>query len=206
MGTAGIGLAGVGAFSGTAVAWEKFGVDFRGCSEVWLIIDEEDLDYKKYDRDEPLFVKVVVERDGDVECETVEFTEETTTTIPGQYGDYPLVKFDGGDKILAVIKYNHNDYANCYIENENRCAQTPNVPDWRDADCFEDLFDYDPERFNQPCADRGKLSFTDDDSPGGPPHDGDRPPHEENGRNNGNSGRNQARKVPGLGKVRNRSH
>lgn len=211
MGTAGIGLAGIGAFSGSALAWEEFGVDFRGCSEVWLVVGGEDLNWKENytERTKPLFVNVVVERDGEAECERVEFTEETATTIPGQYGDYPVVKFDGGDKILAVIKYNHNSYAICYVENPNQCAQTPNTPDWRDADCYEDLNELDSDRFNRPCADRDKLSFTDEDIPERPPEDGeiperppgdgDTPPRNED---RGIDERGRSGEIPFLSEVR----
>lgn len=154
-GAAGVGLAGIGAFAGSAAAWERFGVDFKGCSSVWLVVDEADLDWESYDhRDGPLIAKIVYEDGDGAACETVEFTEETTTTIPGQYGDNPVLKYDGDGKILAVIKYNHWDVARCYVENDNRCANTPNVADWRDADCYQDLLENDPDRFNQPCSER----------------------------------------------------
>ena len=200
MGTAGIGLAGIGAFSGSVLAWEEFGVDFRGCSEVWLIVGGEDLNWEENysERSEPLFVNVVVEKDGEAECEKVEFTGETATTIPGQYGEYPVVKFDGGDKILAVLKYNHNDYAICYVENPNQCAQTPNTPDWQDADCYEDLYDHDADRFNQPCADSDKLSFTDEDLPEKPPGEGDIPPKDGD---RGSDAPGRSGRVPSLGEV-----
>ncbi len=149
-----LGLGAIGAFAGSAAAWNEFAVDFKGCSSVWIIVSPSDLEFGT-DGQDPLFVNVVVERDGDAVCEKVEFTEDTATTIPGQYGDSPVVKFDGGgDKILAVIKYNQNQFAICYVENENRCAHTPNVVDWLDSDCYDDLNILDEDRFNNPCSEQ----------------------------------------------------
>lgn len=142
-GSAVLGVGAIGAFSGTAAAWTSFDVEFKGCTSVWIIVDEEDLDWEENypHRTEPLFVKVVVERGREAVCEKVEFTEENVTRVPGQYGDNPLVKFDGGDKMLAVIKYNDDDIPFCYVENDNQCAQTPDTPDWKDADCYDELGD-----------------------------------------------------------------
>ena len=156
-GVAGATLTGIGAFSGTAAAWERLEMNFRECSEVWIITDEEDFDYRKYGRLDPLSVTVVVETsEGEAECRTVEVTEESTTTVPGQYGDAPIVQFspDDGETVLAVISYNHNDVAHCYFENANGCAQGPNVANWRDAECAEDLLEHNPDRFNVPCTER----------------------------------------------------
>ncbi|MWV65819.1 hypothetical protein GRS48_13455 [Halorubrum sp. JWXQ-INN 858] len=156
-GAAGVGLAGIGAFAGSAAAWDRFDVDFRGCSSVWIVVDREDLDWESYaHREGPLIAKVVYENgDGEAACETVEFTRDTTTAIPGQYGDSPVLRYDGDGKILAVIQYNHWDVARCFVENDNRCAHTPNVADWRDADCSQELLENDPDRFNRPCSERG---------------------------------------------------
>ena len=191
--------AGVAAFAGSAAAWQRFDVDFKGCSEVWLIVGDDDLDYDSYGRDEPLFVNVVIETNGGVECVKVEFTEETATTIPGQYGDSPLVKFSVGDdeKILAVVKYNHNDNAICYVENEHRCANTPNVADWREADCYADLTVLDESRFNHPCEEK---QYVKDDSDRADDEDaGDDDPDDrgsddsENSDDDGESDRNDSR-------------
>jgi len=147
-GTAVLGLGAVGVFSGTAAAWDSFEVDFKGCSSVWFIVSQSDLDYIP-----PVFVKVIVEDDdGNVVCRKQEFSDETATTIPGQHGDKPVVKFDGGgDKILAVIKYNDKEepVPFCYVENTNQCAQTPNVADWRDADCYKEM----PQRYQDVLCD-----------------------------------------------------
>lgn len=153
-GTAVFGVGAIGAFSETVAAWDEFAVEFKGCSAVWIIVADSDLEFGVGAGD-PLFVNVVVERDGEAVCEKVEFTKDTATTIPGQYGDRPVVKFDGGgDKILAVIKYNQNQFALCYTENENRCAHTPNTVDWREADCYDDLDELDSDRFNNPCSEQ----------------------------------------------------
>lgn len=147
----GLALAGVGAFAGAVTAWSRFDVDFRGCSEVWLIVDDDDLQYADTEEwlDDPLYVEVIVESNGEAVCREVEFTEEKKTTIPGQYGDSPIVKFraGGGEKILAVIKTAFNPDGDggarkvrfCYVENDHRCANTPNVADWRDADCYREM-------------------------------------------------------------------
>lgn len=219
IGAGGAAFAGIGAFAGTAAAWERLDVNFRDCSEAWIIVDEEDLNYEKYGREEPLSVTAVVETvDGDVECRSIEVTEESTTPVPGteeptgpdteeptgpdteestmpprQYEDALIIQFRVGEdedpgteddegpgteedeaadteedeaadteddeKILAVISYNHNDIAHCYFENANWCAQTLDVADWRDAECADDLLEYDPDRFNVPCYERWDENF-----------------------------------------------
>ena len=203
IGASGAAFAGIGAFAGTAAAWERLDVNFRDCSEAWIIVDEEDLNYEKYGREEPLSVTAVVETaEGEVECRSIEVTEESTTTVPGteeptgpdteeptgpdteestmpprQYEDALIIQFRVGEdeapgteedeaadteddeKILAVISYNHNDIAHCYFENANWCAQTLDVADWRDAECADDLLEYDPDRFNVPCYERWDENF-----------------------------------------------
>ena len=219
IGAGGAAFAGIGAFAGTAAAWERLDVNFRDCSEAWIIVDEEDLNYEKYGREEPLSVTAVVETaEGEVECRSIEVTEESTTTVPGteeptgpdteeptgpdteeptgpdteestmpprQYEDALIIQFRVGEdedpgteddegpgteedeaadteddeKILAVISYNHNDIAHCYFENANWCAQTLDVADWRDAECADDLLEYDPDRFNVPCYERWDENF-----------------------------------------------
>ncbi|MFB6177761.1 MAG: hypothetical protein ABEI99_11580, partial [Halobaculum sp.] len=54
-GAAAAGATGIGAFAGSAAAWDRFDVDFKGCSEVWLIVGEDDLHYHP-----PTTAKVVV--------------------------------------------------------------------------------------------------------------------------------------------------
>lgn len=143
--TAGVAtaLAGFGAFTGTVAAWDRFEVDFKGCSEVWMIVDEDDLEF-----DPPTVAHVIVETDDGTDCRLVEFTEEAATTIPGQYGDAPLVKYapDDGGKILAVLEYSRNeggrfDRPSCLVVNDHRCAQTPNTADLYEADCVQAAYD-----------------------------------------------------------------
>lgn len=142
-------VAGFGVFGGTAAAWVRHDIDFKGCTEVWQIVDKKDLDEDKHDP--PLVGHVIVESSGKAECREVEFTKENATKVPGQYGDDPVVKFeaDDGEKILGVIMYNekYDDSSNkferprCVMKNEHRCAQTPNTPDIKDADCVGDAVD-----------------------------------------------------------------
>ena len=199
-GTAVLGVGTIGAFSGSVAAWEAYDVRFNGCSSVWIIVDEYDMNWRENapDREHPPMVKVVVERDGEAVCETVLF-DDNDETVPGQFGDQPLVKFDGGgDKILAVIKYNQRQNAICYTENEHRCANTPNTVDWRDADCADDLHKLDSERFNNPCSEQ---AFMKNGSDLHQPED-DEPPEEDdkNGNGNGNGNNNGNSNANGRGK------
>jgi len=147
-------LAGLGALSGSAAAWERFGADFRGCSEVWIIVSENDLNClnsedKKYDELDdypnnecPLRAKVIVADGPGLDCRHVYIDEENATTIPGKYGDSPLIKFQvsSGEKILGVVGLSPSGNPNeaDFIPNTNRCAQTPNTPSVYDADCVPD--------------------------------------------------------------------
>ena len=125
---------GLGAFSGTAAAWEEFHACFRGCSEVWMIVGEGDIG-----REPPTLAYVVVESNGEAVCRTVEFTEANTTRIPGQFGDSPVVKYapGGDDKVLGVVEidYGTGEPVWCVTVNENNCADTPNTPEVWDAPC-----------------------------------------------------------------------
>jgi hypothetical protein len=143
--TAGVttAVAGFGVFGGTVSAWDRFAVDFKGCSEVWMVVGD-DLDYTP-----PTVAHVIVEtEDGGTDCRVVEFTEDTATTVPGQFGDAPLVKYtvDDGEKVLAVLQYSRNnggrfDKPSCLIVNQHRCAQTPNTADLYEADCVQAAYD-----------------------------------------------------------------
>jgi hypothetical protein len=136
-------VAGFGAFAGTVAAWGRFEVDFKGCSEVWIIVGD-DLDY-----DPPTVAHVIVETaDGGTDCRLVEFTEASATTIRGQYGDAPLVKYavDDGEKVLAVLQYSRSpngrfDRPSCLVVNDHRCARTPNTADLYEADCVQAAYD-----------------------------------------------------------------
>jgi hypothetical protein len=154
-GAAAAGAAGIGAFAGSAAAWDRFDVDFKGCSEVWMIVGEKDLRY-----DPPTTAKVVVASDGEPVCRLVEFTEETATTVPGQYGDAPLVKFTVGsdEKVLGVISYNYPyegdgrfSRPRCLMVNDHRCANSPGTPDPFDAPCADGL----SECWWEPVGQRG---------------------------------------------------
>ena len=136
-----VGVGGVGAFTGTVAAWDRFDVDFKGCSEVWLVVGADDIAY-----DPPTVVRVVFALpDGSTACRAVEFTPENTTRIPGQYGDAPVRKVTAsdGEKVLGVIFYNYRSQdrfssASCIHTNEHRCAMTPGTPSVEDADCVQE--------------------------------------------------------------------
>lgn len=148
--TAGLATAavGFGAFAGTAAAWERFDADFKGCSEVWLIVDGQDLNH-----DPSTVAHVVVgTADGETDCRVVEFTEERATTVPGQYGYEPVVKYAPGDdeKVLAVILYNYIQGAtgedrfekpSCMLVNDHRCARTRDTADPYESDCVQGAYD-----------------------------------------------------------------
>jgi hypothetical protein len=130
-------VAGIRSFSGTAAAWDRFDVCFRGCSEVWMIVADRDVG-----KTPPTPAQVIVEENGAAVCHEVEFTTENTTTIPGKFGDAPVLKYaPGGDeKILGVIEIDHGNGEPvwCVTVNGNNCADTPNTPDVHDAPCVPD--------------------------------------------------------------------
>lgn len=187
-GAAVLGVGALGTFSGSVAAWEEYDVRFNGCSSVWILVSEYDMQWRENDpdRDHPPMVKVVVERDDEAVCETVLF-DDNAETVPGQYGDQPLVKFDGeGDEILAVIKYNKNQNAICYTENDHRCANTPNRVDWRAAACADDLRKLDAERFDNPCSEQ---AFVQNDSDLHVPEEDESPAEDDDNDNRNGRGR-----------------
>ena len=173
---------GFGAFAGTAAAWSRFDVDFKGCSEVWMVVGDRDLDY-----DPPTVAHVVVgTADGETDCRVVDFTEERATTIPGRYGGAPVVKYTAGDdeKVLAVILYNYIRGAtgeerfekpSCMLVNDHRCAQTPDTPDPYESDCVQAAYD---GHWNGSYWDDGKCidRIADGNGPSGGNGGGNGPP------------------------------
>jgi len=135
-----VGVTALGAVTGTAAAWQRLDADFRGCSEVWIVVGENDFDY-----DPNLQVDVIVAAGGEAVCRTVDITRENATTIPGQYGDNPIVKYSvsGGEKILGVVGRTPSGYLfPCQVHvNDHPCTQTPNTPSVEDADCYRDPAD-----------------------------------------------------------------
>jgi hypothetical protein len=137
-----VGIGGLSMFTGTAAAWDRKDVDFKGCSEVWLIVSTDDID----SYDPPAVVRVVFALpDGSTECRDIELTADNTTRIPGQYGDAPVRKVTAGDgeKVLGVIFYNYRsadrfESASCIHTNDHRCASTPGTPSIEDADCVQE--------------------------------------------------------------------
>jgi len=136
--SAGVGamatIAGFGALTGSAAAWDRFTVDFKGCSEVWIVVDEADLAL------EGLTATVVVADDGDAVDREVEITEDQSTTIPGQYGDAPILKYQAssGKKVLGVIGNTTNGTPlECETAvNDHRCAETAFVS-IEDSDAYQ---------------------------------------------------------------------
>jgi len=193
-------LLGTATLSGTASAWERNDIDFKGCSEVWIIVAPADIDPDIYDP--PTVAHVVVETDdGTLDCRLQEFTPETTTTIPGQYGDAPVLKYapPSGEKVLGVVIYNYASSTDRFERNSpltlnpNRCANTPETPDPTEASCAantylstEDIVD-DPGRGRGTEGDRSNGS----DSPDNTSARG--PPDHANGSSNGRPDQHRGR-------------
>jgi len=130
---------GIGAFAGTASAWKRFDVDFKGRSIVWMIVGD-DLDY-----DPPAIAHVIVSSGLDVECRLVEFTAENATTAPEHYGDDPVVKYHADDGIvLGVLPYNRPGAGagrfgrpRCVMENEYLQTDEGDTSRFRGVECVE---------------------------------------------------------------------
>jgi hypothetical protein len=147
IGTGAGAVVGIDALSERALAWDRFDVCFRGCSEVWMIVTEADIDAGGTN-DPPAVAHVIVAANGEAVCRPVEFTAENATTIPGQFGDSPVVKYSvgSGEKILGVLEYNYtsdpdsqfDDPVWCVNANQNNCASTPQTPNLLDAPCIPD--------------------------------------------------------------------
>lgn len=188
LGAGAAAVGGLGSFAGSAAAWERNDVDFKGCSEVWIIVAKEDILYTP-----PTVARVIVETShGDLDCRTIEFTPETTTTIPGRYGDAPVYKYpaDSGEKVLGVIIYNYTDGDDRFSRrsplrvNPNRCANTPDTPDPSDADCADNTFLKPEDILDGNQGSNGNKT--------GHGKDGKAKDSKENG-NNGKSGKGKAK-------------
>lgn len=138
-------IAGLGAFTGSAAAWERFDADFRGCGEVRVLVGEAD--FTAYD--EALEVEVLVAEGDEVGCRTVELTEDNRTYVPWRYGDSPIVKYraSSDEVIIGVIARTPTGGLHpCrLIENGNVCAQTSDTPSVEEADCYPDPGTYSPD-------------------------------------------------------------
>lgn len=108
-------------FAGSGLTVEDFETDFKGCSEVWVVFnDDEQL---------PVDATIRVYNAVTDAEETVDLTigPVDVERIPGQYDDRPVFKFnvhdyfdrdeDGDDKLLAV-----SAGGSSFVENPNRCA------------------------------------------------------------------------------------
>jgi len=196
------GLAGIGAFGGTAAAWNDLDADFKGCSEVWILVSQRDVDCEnpdeiRYDDPHldapknqcPLAVAVVI-NDGDgTDCVTVETGPNDVETIPGQYGDRPLVKYQApdGEKILGIVGLSpsRNPLDSQLIPNDHRCTQTPNTPSFESSSCYKDAVGDDEEAVG-------------DDEDGG--NGSGEESSDENGEGKGKGGSNGKGKGSGNGK------
>lgn len=134
---AAVGAVGFATFGGQAAAWKRFDVDFKSCREVWFVVGD-DLEY-----DPPARVHVVVAVGGRVECRLLAFTEDLATTVPAQYGDSPLVKFEvrPWEEILGVLPYNRPigdgpkfSRPRCVMRNDE-CRSTSGPADVSHASC-----------------------------------------------------------------------
>ncbi|MFC6954554.1 hypothetical protein [Halorubellus litoreus] len=151
-----VGATALGAFSGSALAWNGLQIEFKGCTEVWVITTQGDLKDGTVDLSvsRPPVVHVVVGHDdGTLECRELLATHENATTVPGQYGDLAVLKLavDDGEKVLGVITYNRLsvgqnwseafDRPSCWAVNEHACATNSDAPSFFDADCVEEALE-----------------------------------------------------------------
>lgn len=144
-------LAGVGVFSDTVAAWDRFDVCFDGCQEVSMVVSESDIDHGG-SNDLPAVAKVIVSTGSGLECRTVEFTSENATKKPAMFGDYPVVQYavPGDEKILGVLEYNYSpdpdaqfdDPVWCVNANRNECATY----------CDGDMVEYEEDLSDAPCV------------------------------------------------------
>lgn len=128
-------VGGLGAFAETASAWQWYEVEFEECSEVHVVVGEDDLEYEP-----PLLVDVIVASWGDNSCRTVEITADNATTDHDQCGDDPVITYEasGAEKILGVVHYTPARAPICLTVNNNECTQMAVDPDASDADCVPD--------------------------------------------------------------------
>ncbi|MGM0397530.1 MAG: hypothetical protein ACQEQY_00920 [Halobacteriota archaeon] len=161
-----MGAGGIGAFAGSAAAWERNDVEFKGCSAVWIIVEPEDVHWNP----PPVVARIIFAlQDGTTACRDVELTPNNTAPIPGQYGDAPVrkVRADHGEKVLGVIIFRHDGVdpkaSPAYIfGNTHRCANTPDTPSIEEADCYQ-------EAKENGGWDASSLSDEADDNHGGGP-------------------------------------
>jgi hypothetical protein len=164
-------LAGIGAFTGSVAAWDRFDVCFDGCSEVSMIVSESDIDLGGSQKP-PAVAKVIVSTGSGLECRPIEFTAENATTMPAQFGDFPVVKYTvpAGEKIVGVLEYNYSSDPNarfddpvwCVNANRNACATECNgdgnvelLYDLSDAACVSANYSVCPPSTICPDSDGG---------------------------------------------------
>ena len=88
-----VGATALGAVPGSALAWTDRRIEFKGCSEVWVMTTESDLkDGTDVTVSKPPVTHVVVGLDdGTTECRELLATHQHATTVPGQYGDLAVL-------------------------------------------------------------------------------------------------------------------
>lgn len=145
-----VGATALAALPGSALAWTDRRIEFKGCSEVWVMTTQSDLkDGTDVTVSKPPVAHVVVDLgDGTSECRELRATHQHATTVPGQYGDLAVLKLavDEGEKILGVMTYNRLaddpwenrfDSPSCWAVNEHVCASNASTS-FFDADCIQD--------------------------------------------------------------------
>lgn len=140
MTAAAAGTTAIGAFAGSAAAWDTpVNVSFRGCTEAWFVFGTDALG-SDGDLNRDLRVKIVVDDGGSAACVYRTPTPQNVETIPGQCGDQPIYKFvdPQGRKLLAAqTEKGGGDAWNCLHVNEHTCANTPGTPDPTAAACVD---------------------------------------------------------------------
>lgn len=151
--TAGAGavtaLTGLTAVTGTAAAWTTLQAEFDGCEEVRIIVSEQDVAFEDSkgprfsgeNAKPPLVVDVVLTDGEEAYAKPVAVTPESTTTVPGQYGGRPIVRYraSADEKILGIIGNSppREPLETATIVNTNRCARTPGTPSIEDAERYQ---------------------------------------------------------------------
>lgn len=145
----GTAVVGVTALTDTAAAWTTLRAEFEGCSEVTVIVSEQDVAFEQSEGNRyggenvrpPLVVDVVLADEDEVAYEPVEVTPESTTTIPGQYGGNPVLRYRAraDERILGVIgnSPSREPLRTATVVNTNRCARVPGLPSIEDSERYQ---------------------------------------------------------------------
>jgi hypothetical protein len=142
-------VAGVTALTGTAAAWNTLEATFDGCSEVVIVVSEQDVAFERAEGDRyggenvrpPLVVDVGLTDGDDVYHDPVEVTPASTTTVPGQHGGRPVLRYRAraDERILGVIgnSPSREPLAAATIVNTNPCARVPGMPSIEESQRYQ---------------------------------------------------------------------